>query len=81
MPLIPGINNDRHTLDEIGAFLGKLPVSKMKVLPYHSLARSKYIALDMRDTMPDAPSPTDDELNQAAEILRNYGINAISGRE
>ena len=53
----------------------------MKILPYHSMARSKYAALGMKDTMPDVHSPTDDDIRQAVDIMKAYGINAQSGRE
>jgi len=81
MPLVPQSNDDEGTLHGIGAFLKDLNITRMKVLPYHSMARSKYAALGMRDTMPDVPSPSDDELSAAVNILKSYGINAVSGRE
>lgn len=81
MPLVPGANDDEETLRGIGEFLGKLNISRMKVLPYHSMARSKYTALGMKDTMPTVDSPTDEDLQKAVELLKSYGINAISGRE
>ena len=81
MPLVPGCNDDAETLNGLGAFLKEVNITKMRVLPYHSMARSKYAALGMHDTMPDVPSPTDAELNQAIDILKNYGFNVISGRE
>jgi len=81
MPLVPNCNNDDETLNGIGAFLGRLNIECMKVLPYHSMARSKYAALGMPDTMPNEKSPTDDELHHAVGILRSYGVNAVSGRD
>lgn len=81
MPLVPGANDDEETLRGIGAFLQKLNITKMKVLPYHSMARSKYAALDMPDTMPHVDSPTDDDLHKAVELLKSYGVPAVSGRE
>ena len=81
MPLVPGCNDDEKTLAGIGEMLGKLRIERMKVLPYHSMARSKYQALGMPDTMPDVSSPTDADLHRAVEILKRYGVNAVSGRE
>ena len=81
MPLVPQANADEKTLRGIGAFLQNLNITRVKVLPYHSMARSKYAALDMHDTMPDVPSPTDEALQKAVDTLKSYGINAISGRE
>ena len=68
-------------LERIGALLGSLNIEAMRVLPYHSLARSKYAALGLPDTMPDAPSPDDEQIARAVSILRAHGVNAVSGRE
>lgn len=81
MPLVPKANDDEKTLRGIGDFLQKLNITKMKVLPYHSMARSKYAALGMSDTMPLVDSPTDEDLQKAVELFRNYGVPAVSGRE
>ena len=81
MPLVPGCNDDEETLRGIGAFLGKLRIERMKVLPYHAMARSKYQALGMEDTMPRVDSPSNETLNRAVSILREYQVNAVSGRE
>ena len=81
MPLVPQSNADEKTLCGIGAFLQNLNITRMKVLPYHSMARSKYTALGMHDTMPEVLSPTDGELENAVALLQRYGINAVSGRE
>ena len=81
IPLVPGCNDDEATLLGIGELLGSLNIERVKVLPYHSLARSKYRALDMQDTMPDVSSPTDDRLHEVAAILRSKGANAVSGRD
>ena len=78
MPLVPGVNDDRETLKGIGTFLQKLQITRMKVLPYHSMARSKYAALGMTDTMPDVPTPTEKMLQKAAALLQSYGINAVT---
>lgn len=81
MPLVPGANDDEDTLRGIGALLGSLPIERMRVLPYHSMARSKYAALGMEDTLPRVESPTEAEVGRAVALLREYGVPAISGRE
>ncbi len=81
MPFVPGCNADDDTVRRIGEKLGGLRIERMKVLPYHSLARSKYQALGMEDTMPRVEAPTDDMLHHAVDILKACGVNAISGRD
>lgn len=81
MPLVPGVNDAEPTLRQIGLFLAPLNVERMKVLPYHAMARSKYEALGMKDTMPRVDSPTDADLARAVDLLRACGVNAVSGRD
>ncbi|MBQ8759368.1 MAG: glycyl-radical enzyme activating protein [Clostridia bacterium] len=82
IPLVPGHNDSDDVINGIGAFLGKLTgITKVKVLPYHAFARSKYDALGMKDTLPDVPSPTNDILRAVAEKLKAYGLNAVSGKD
>ncbi|WP_458462653.1 glycyl-radical enzyme activating protein [Paenibacillus sp.] len=81
MPFVPGCNSDDDTLHGIGAFLGKLNIERMRVLPYHDLARGKYAALNLIDTMPQVEAPTDELLAHAVEILHSHGVQAFSGRE
>ena len=81
MPLVPGCNDSDETLDGIGRFLSALNIEKMRVLPYHSMARSKYAALGLEDTMPDVPSPDDAAIARAIDRLQHFGVPAISGKE
>lgn len=61
IPHIPGYNTDQ--IDKIHSFLSTLKIKpKVKVLPYHNYAGSKYDALDMTNTMPEIASETTDDL-------------------
>lgn len=81
MPFVPGCNDDDETVRGIGKLLSGLAIERMKVLPYHSMARSKYAALGKKDTLPCVPPPTDEAIARAVEILRACGVNAVSGRD
>ena len=51
IPYVPGYNEDQ--MEKIAAFVKTLHnVEKVKVLPYHNYAGSKYAALGMVDTLP-----------------------------
>ena len=79
MIMVPGHNMDESDLRAAGAFLAPLKsVSAVRLLSYHSLARSKFKAVGHPDTMPDVPSPDVDTLEKCAEILRTYGLKAIN---
>ncbi|MFA7160901.1 MAG: glycyl-radical enzyme activating protein, partial [Kiritimatiellia bacterium] len=81
IPLVPGCNDAESDLREIGRALGGLKIEKAKLLPYHSLARSKYRSLGMADTMPEAGAPSDEKLTAGAKLLRTCGLHAVSGRD
>ena len=81
IPLVPGCNDAESDLTEIGRVLGGLKIEKIKLLPYHALARSKYRSLGMVDTMPEAGAPSDETLTADAKLLQTCGLNAVSGRD
>ena len=69
IPFVPGCNDSDENMEQTGEFLGKLNIECVKLLPYHALARNKYLALQMTDTMPEADSPTDEQLQRGADSL------------
>ena len=72
IPYVPGFNSDQ--IEKIGNFLGSLKnITKVRVLPYHNFARSKYMSLDMEDALPENV-PTTEEVDEAKNILRGYGL-------
>ncbi|MBQ9755634.1 MAG: radical SAM protein, partial [Lentisphaeria bacterium] len=80
IPFVPGCNDSDENMEQTGVFLGRLNIECVKLLPYHSLARNKYAACGLTDTMPDAESPSDEKIASAVAILAKYGVNARSGR-
>ena len=79
MPLIPGLNTTPATLAAAGAFLSRINhnITVVRLLRYHALAHTKYVAVGRTDTMPDVPPPDHRLLEAAAEILRSYGLNVM----
>ena len=66
IPYVPEYNDDQ--MEKIANFLAGLKnIVKVRVLPYHNYAGSKYEALGMENTLPQH-LPTDKEIQQA-EIL------------
>ena len=65
IPYVPNYNDDQ--IDKIAEFLKHLKNLKaVRVLPYHNYAGSKYIALDMKNTLPNIV-PTDEEIKLAQQ--------------
>ena len=64
---------------QIGALLAEIKPHKIKLLPYHDYARSKYSALAIPDTMPHVERPTPDHMEACADILRAHGLEIEIG--
>ena len=78
MIMIPEHNMSEEDLRMSGEFLAPLEnISAVRLLAYHSLARSKFHAVGHPDTMPDVPSPTADDLERSAEFLRFCGVKHV----
>ncbi len=76
-PLVMGYNDSE--CDKVGAFLQKLRgITKIKVLQYHNLAASKYMALNMLNTLPEVKT-TFEDVENAVEVLRKHGLAAVNG--
>lgn len=78
IPFVVGMNDGE--IERIAEFLKGKPIRKASVLKYHDLARSKYVSLGMKDTMP-RPLTEQKDVAAAVELLRSYGINAVDGKD
>ena len=73
IPLIPRFNNDRKSLEEITEFVGRLKgIQRLGLLPYHNYGKGKYDLLG-RSYDYNVEKLTDDEINDAVEILQRSG--------
>ena len=79
IPFVPGYNDDDATIDGIGALLEPLHITRVKLLPYHGYARSKYDSLGMTYEMPEMERPSTVTMEHAASILRLHNLEVICG--
>ena len=71
MPVVPGCNDAPEEFEAAAELFELIPsLIAVRLLPYRSLARSKYLAAGLPDTMPDAPTPDAAFLETRASILR-----------
>jgi pyruvate formate lyase activating enzyme len=69
IPYVPDYNDGQ--IEKIARFLAPLKgITKIRVLPYHNYAGSKYEALNMANTLPGR-LPTDEELEAARNLIKN----------
>ncbi len=69
IPFVPSCNNDQ--IEKIAHFLSDFEhITKVRILPYHNYAGSKYAALNMENTLPRT-LPTDTALDQARNLIKD----------
>ncbi|MBR0359886.1 MAG: glycyl-radical enzyme activating protein [Clostridia bacterium] len=75
IPYVPDYNSDQ--IEKIAVFLKDLNnLTKVRILPYHNYAGSKYTSLAKKNTLP-TQLPTDSEMEDARTILRKYGLKVV----
>lgn len=76
IPYVPEYNASQ--MKKLSAFIADLSnVTKVRILPYHNYAGSKYDALGMKNTLPEI-LPTTEEINEICKYMNHLGINTIS---
>ena len=69
IPYVPGFNDSQ--IPKIAEFLSELKnITKVRVLPYHNYAGTKYASLGMKNTLPQT-LPTNDEIIMAESYFNN----------
>ncbi|MGW6690167.1 pyruvate formate-lyase-activating protein [Streptomyces sp. NPDC054961] len=76
--LVPGLTDARENVEGVAAFAGALGnVSRVDVLPFHTLGESKWEALDMEFTLRDTPAPTAGQVAEAKAVFAARGLYAV----
>ena len=80
VPIIPGINDDDATIQQIGMFVGSLPhLSGVDILPYHHIAVDKYLRLGKPYRLFETRRPTDERLAEIAQLLNQFELSVTIG--
>lgn len=80
LPLIPGITDTPDNLGRWAELLCRIKLPYLTLVPYHNLAESKRLWLDLAP-VPDIQALTDDGLNAAIDILTRHGISCYAPGE
>ncbi len=81
IPLIAGVNNDDFNIEQTAMFIAGLDGDKKEVhfLPYHSIARHKYLKLGKPEAFEMLQEPDKVSLERAIAKFAEYGIRAGVG--
>ncbi|WP_434471571.1 glycyl-radical enzyme activating protein [Aeromonas veronii] len=79
VPLIPGFNADRASIEAITRAAASLgTVQEIHFLPYHTLGVGKYALLDLPYQAPDAPLDDPDLLHFAHAYAQRQGLTPVT---
>ena len=68
--LVPGVTDDENDLRKMSDFIASLKtVSRVEILPYHTLGVSKWQKLGIPYPLEGVPTPTDEQVKRAEDIL------------
>jgi pyruvate formate lyase activating enzyme len=71
--LIPGITNKPELLHDMGEYFKDYKtIEKLEIQPYHKLGIHKWEALGWDYQLKDARENTEEEIEEAVSILKNY---------
>ena len=75
IPVIPGFNDDKKSVQETIRFLQTMPVLKeVNLLPFHRTGADKYKRLGMDWEMGDLPGLKEEDLKDIREMFREQGF-------
>ncbi len=81
IPLIDGVNADPENIDNTARFIaGVRAGSRVDLLPYHDMARTKYEKLGMASQEKvTLRRPTDEQLKRCQALVENHGLCTTIG--
>jgi pyruvate formate lyase activating enzyme len=81
IPIVPGYNDTVENLRTTAAFIEKLRLKEVNLLPFHRLAHSKYKQLGLNYGYAQVLSPSQEALWSYKRIFENAGLQCYIGSE
>ncbi|WP_172408159.1 glycyl-radical enzyme activating protein [Desulfosporosinus sp. FKA] len=80
VPIIPGCNDDKENLHQLGEFVASLKrVQELHLLPYHRAGVDKYKRLGLEYQLPDIQAPESEQMERIKGELEQYGLKVKIG--
>ncbi len=79
MPLIPKHNDSKENIKALAEFMKELKLTKIDLLPYHSLGKIKYYRLGMEYKLENLKPYEGDEVAKIKADLESYGFQVGVG--
>ena len=79
VPLIPGHNDSEQNMRALAAFMAELKLTRVDLLPYHSLGRDKYNRLGIRYQLSELKPFEEEQVRKIKADLESYGLQVGVG--
>lgn len=79
IPFIPTVNDSEENLRQTAELAREVNAMEVHLLPFHQIGESKWNNLGFNYTFHDYQPPSEKLLEQAADILREYGLRVNIG--
>jgi pyruvate formate lyase activating enzyme len=73
-PVVPGATDDEQNLEAIAAKMTELKLKRIDLLPYHVIARNKYLKLEREYYLKDLEPPHDGRIQEVREFFEGKGL-------
>jgi len=73
-PVIPGINDEAEDIRQMAAFLSRLGLLRIDLLPYHRIGVEKYRRVGMPYRLEGLEPPSADHVRQVAQLFEREGF-------
>jgi pyruvate formate lyase activating enzyme len=75
VPIVPGLNDDDESIDQLADFVAALPRRHpIELLPYHHIAVDKYLRLGKPYRLFETRRPDADRMNDIAQCLQQLDL-------
>jgi pyruvate formate lyase activating enzyme len=81
VPIVPGYNDTVENLRATAAFVARLKLTEVNLLPFHRLGHSKYKQLGLDYEYAQVPTPSREALGSYQRIFETAGLQCYVGSE
>jgi pyruvate formate lyase activating enzyme len=81
VPIVPGYNDTLENLQAAAAFIARLKLKEVNLLPFHRLGHSKYEQLGLNCAYAQVPAPSLEVLRSYQRIFETAGLQCYVGSE
>jgi pyruvate formate lyase activating enzyme len=81
VPIVPGFNDTVENLQATAAFMARLHLKEVSLLPFHRLGHSKYEQLGLNYAHAQMPTPSGEAMSSYQRIFEITGLQCYIGPE